>query len=61
MNGTTSTGADARQTVGKEVASKTDVAKDKERVISPELRQLLSRKVVVLDKKAVVESGGGVS
>lgn len=32
----------------------------KERVISPELRKLLSRKVEVLDKKTVAEHGGGV-
>lgn len=32
----------------------------KEKVISPELRQLLSRKVEVLDKKGVKEHGGGV-
>lgn len=35
-------------------------SKAKERVISPELRQLLSRKVEVLDKKDVAEHGGGV-
>ena len=34
--------------------------KAKEKVISPELRQLLSRKVEVLDKKGVKEHGGGV-
>ena len=32
----------------------------KEKVISPELRQLLSRKVEVLDKRGVREHGGGV-
>ena len=32
----------------------------KEKVISDELRLLLSRKVVVLDKKAIVEHGGGL-
>ena len=32
----------------------------KERVISPELRTLLSRKVVKLDKKDVADHGGGV-
>ena len=31
-----------------------------EKVISDELRVLLSRKVVVLDKKAIVEHGGGL-
>ena len=32
----------------------------KAKIISPELRGLLSRKVVVLAKERVVESGGGV-
>ncbi len=32
----------------------------KEKVISPELRQLRSRKVEVLDKKGLKEHGGGV-
>ena len=35
-------------------------AKAKEKVISPELRQLLSKKVEVLDKTKVKEHGGGV-
>lgn len=30
------------------------------KIISPELRALLSRKVEVLDKKDVAEHGGGV-
>ena len=34
--------------------------KTKEKVISPELRQLLSRKVQLLDKNGVKEHGGGV-
>lgn len=34
--------------------------KIKEKVISPELRQLRSRKVEVLDKKGVKDHGGGV-
>ena len=34
--------------------------KAKEKVISPELRQLLSKKVEVLDKTKVKEHGGGV-
>lgn len=34
--------------------------KAKEKVISPELRQLLSRKVEVLDKKGVKDHGGGI-
>ena len=37
-----------------------DPKKVKEKVIGPELRQLLSRKVEVLDKKAIVEHGGGI-
>lgn len=32
----------------------------KEKVISDELRGLLSRKIVVLDKKAILEHGGGL-
>ena len=38
-----------------------DEERSQERIISPELRQLLSRKVEVLDKKDVAEHGGGVS
>lgn len=34
--------------------------RNKEKVISPELRQLLSKKVEVLDKDGVKEHGGGV-
>ena len=34
---------------------------EKERIISPELRGLLSTKVEVLDKQTVQEHGGGVS
>lgn len=37
-----------------------DDATERGKVISDELRGLLSRKVVVLDKKAVAEHGGGV-
>ena len=33
---------------------------EKERVVSPELRTLLSREVVRLDKEDVKEHGGGV-
>jgi len=50
------TGADAGNAIGKAVAQ--GINAEKEKVISPELRQLLSRKVVKLDKTAVVESGG---
>ena len=55
----TATGADAGTAIGKAVAQGIDA--EKEKVISPELRQLLSRKVVKLDKPAVAESGGGVN
>ena len=41
-------------------SSDMDEERSKERIISPELRQLLSRKVEVLDKKDVAEHGGGV-
>ena len=41
-------------------SSDIDEERSKERIISPELRQLLSRKVEVLDKKDVAEHGGGV-
>lgn len=53
------TGADAGPSTGKAVAQ--GIGAEKEKVISPELRMLLSRKVVVLEKAAVVESGGGVN
>ncbi|KAI4178547.1 MAG: hypothetical protein L6R41_008340 [Letrouitia leprolyta] len=38
----------------------TSEAGGEQKVISPELRNLLSRKVEKLDKKTVVEHGGGV-
>lgn len=41
-------------------SSDIDEERSKERIISQELRQLLSRKVEVLDKKDVAEHGGGV-
>ncbi|MCJ1460245.1 GTPase activating protein [Mycoblastus sanguinarius] len=47
------TGADARR-------SEAEAGKAKEKVISPELRNLLSRKVEVLDKKEIAEHGGGI-
>lgn len=54
-----SSGTDASTT--SQPASPADgKAKEKGKVISPELRALLSRKVQKLDKKAVVEHGGGV-
>lgn len=53
------TGADGRRRPGS-AAGEAESGKAKEKVISPELRQLLSRKVEVLDKKAVAEHGGGI-
>jgi hypothetical protein len=44
--------------VGKTVAQ--GIGAEKQRVISPELRQLLSRKVEVMNKEQVVVHGGGV-
>ena len=52
------TGTDQRRLASS--AGDTDSIKAKEKVISPELRQLLSRKVEVLDKAEVAEHGGGV-
>lgn len=37
-----------------------DIGAEKEKVISPELRNLLSRKVEKLDKTQIKEHGGGV-
>ncbi len=53
----TATGADGRRRSNSREA---EPSKAKEKVISPELRQLLSKKVEVLDKKDVAEHGGGV-
>ena len=50
-------GTDRRRPIS---SSGIDEDKSKEMIISPELRQLLSRKVEVLDKKDVAEHGGGV-
>ena len=55
----TASGVDGRRRPNSS-SSPTDKGKAKEQVISPELRQLLSRKVEVLDKKDVAEHGGGV-
>ncbi|KAK4691649.1 hypothetical protein P7C71_g5392, partial [Lecanoromycetidae sp. Uapishka_2] len=52
-----STGADGRRRPG---SSTGEGEAKKEKIISPELRALLSRKVEVLDKKDVAEHGGGV-
>ncbi|KAI9709090.1 MAG: GTPase activating protein [Bogoriella megaspora] len=59
-----SSGADAgkqpqRQSVGDAVAQ--GIGAEKEKVISPELRGLLSRDVEKLDQKTVQEHGGGVN
>ena len=53
------TGADGRRRPTS-ASSNSEPTKIKEKIISPELRQLLSRKVEVLDKTDVVEHGGGV-
>lgn len=45
---------------GARPGSAEDEANAQQKVISPELRGLLSRKVEVLDKKQVAEHGGGV-
>ena len=54
-----SSSSSAGPSVGKAVAQ--GIGAEKEKVVSTELRQLLGRKVVVLDKTKVVESGGGVN
>lgn len=56
VNGSSSSGKAA----GKSRARDETLEGEKEKVISPELRGLLSREVVVLEKQAIVESGGGV-
>jgi hypothetical protein len=58
--GSSATGADAgkRNSIGNAVAQ--GIGAEKQKVISPELRGLLSRKVIVLDKNEVVQHGGGV-
>ncbi|KAL8936548.1 MAG: hypothetical protein Q9216_004870 [Gyalolechia sp. 2 TL-2023] len=48
-------------TTGNDASSAANGPSEEERVISPELRNLLSRQVVKLDKKTVVEHGGGVA
>lgn len=52
-------GSDAK-TAGRD-ASAGEEGADKKRVISPELRDLLSRRVPKLDKKTVKEHGGGIN
>lgn len=60
--GASNTGGSSTNAAGKSRARDEgpEVEQEKEKVISPELRGLLSRKVVVLPKQAIVESGGGV-
>ena len=53
------TGADAGPSAGKAVARGVGVDKEKEKVVSPELRGLLSREVVGLEKRRGVERAGG--
>lgn len=53
------TGIDASKSMGKAVAQGGGAEKPK--AISPELRQLLSRNIVTLDKKDIVEHGGGIN
>ncbi|KAL8704142.1 MAG: hypothetical protein Q9201_002692 [Fulgogasparrea decipioides] len=48
-------------TTGHDAAATASSTGGEERVISPELRNLLSRKVEKLDKRTVVEHGGGVA
>ena len=55
----TATGADTGNSIGKAVAKV--VGAEKQKIITLELRQLLSRKIVTLDKKELEEHGGGVS
>ncbi|MCJ1406480.1 GTPase activating protein [Ptychographa xylographoides] len=57
-SGSTATGVDTSNSIGQVVAH--EIGAEKQKVISPELRQLLSRKVVILEKKTIVEHGGGV-
>jgi len=48
------------QSVGPSAVQEIGADKEKEKVISPELRDLLSRKIAKLDKTEVKEHGGGV-
>lgn len=50
----------SRRSVGAAVAQGIDAEKAQIKVISPELRSLLSRKVDKLDKTEIKEHGGGV-
>lgn len=56
----TKTGSDANPANGARPGSPEDEIQAREKVISPELRGLLSRKVEVMNKKEVAEHGGGV-
>lgn len=57
--GASATGTEAGNGAGK--APAVSPGAETAKVISPELRQLLSREVEVMDKQAVVKHGGGVS
>ncbi|WPH01188.1 RabGAP/TBC [Acrodontium crateriforme] len=59
-NGSGSTSARERTTVGDHVAAGIGAGKEETRVISSELRALLSREIPKLDKTEVREHGGGV-
>lgn len=58
-NSGAATGVDGRRRPSS-ISGEAETGKAKEKVISPELRQLLSRKVEVLEKKDVAEHGGGI-
>ncbi|KAL9102252.1 MAG: hypothetical protein Q9163_002588 [Psora crenata] len=66
-NSSTTSGSDARAPDNSKAAVRAPTTQatspevvPKERVISPELRNLLSRKVEKLDKKQIAEHGGGI-
>lgn len=62
-NSSNATGADARRVSHARVSSSSEQVTPemlKKKIVSPQLRALLSRKVEKLDKKAVEEHGGGV-
>lgn len=56
-SGSSNAAGKARAKAGMEIERESQQAKEK--VISPELRALLSRKVVVLSKETALEGGGG--
>ena len=62
-NSGTTSAVDGRRRPGSSAGNdgeEEEKGKGKEKVISPELRQLLSRKVETLDKNGVKDHGGGV-